>query len=141
MQESSPPNSSSLINRTEAELVLSIYRELVHRFPELKTKPAVAIISPYKAQVSWCFSPHLSHVTHLFSLDAVHDVLLSLCLQVHLLQQLFRAGLGAELYKMVDINTIDGFQVRRQHTLKDDAAPALLSHRCACMSRRGGKRT
>ena len=33
-------------------------------------------------------------------------------LQVKLLQQLFRAGLGAELYKMVDINTIDGFQVR-----------------------------
>jgi hypothetical protein len=33
-------------------MVLSIYRELVHRFPEMKTKPAVAIISPYKAQAS-----------------------------------------------------------------------------------------
>ena len=51
LQETSPPNSNSLLNHAEAEMVLSIYRELVHRFPQLKTKPSVAIISPYKGQV------------------------------------------------------------------------------------------
>lgn len=51
MQETTPANSSSLVNHAEAEMVLSVYRELVHRCPELTMKPSVAIISPYKAQV------------------------------------------------------------------------------------------
>lgn len=79
-KESTPQGSSSLVNRAEAEVVLSTYRELIHRFPELKARPAVGVISPYKAQVS-------------------------------LLQETFRAALGADMGKMVDINTIDGFQV------------------------------
>lgn len=46
-----PPGSSSLVNAREAEVVLSVYRELVHRHPNLRTSPAVGVISPYKAQV------------------------------------------------------------------------------------------
>ncbi len=46
-----PDGSSSLVNVREAEVVLSVYRELVHRHPDLRLKPAVGVISPYKAQV------------------------------------------------------------------------------------------
>ena len=41
-------------------MVLHLYRELTHRHPDLKERPAVAVISPYKAQVGgsrrapWC---------------------------------------------------------------------------------------
>ncbi|RMZ53306.1 hypothetical protein APUTEX25_004794 [Auxenochlorella protothecoides] len=51
-REGTPAGSNSLVNTTEAEVVLSIYRELIHRHPELRGRPAVAVISPYKAQVS-----------------------------------------------------------------------------------------
>jgi len=34
-----------------------VYRELVHLHPDLRTKPSVAVISPYKAQVSSSGSP------------------------------------------------------------------------------------
>ncbi len=46
-----PGGSSSLVNVREAEVVLSVYRELVHRHPDLRLTPAVGVISPYKAQV------------------------------------------------------------------------------------------
>lgn len=52
--EAIPDGSSSIVNVTEVEMVLCVYRELVHAYPDLKTKPSVAVISPYKAQV--CFS-------------------------------------------------------------------------------------
>ena len=39
------------MNKAEAHLVLVIYRELVHRFPNLRKTPSVGVISPYKAQV------------------------------------------------------------------------------------------
>ncbi|EFN56459.1 hypothetical protein CHLNCDRAFT_57676 [Chlorella variabilis] len=81
--ESVPSGSSSLVNEREAEMVLQMYRELRHRHPQLATQPSVAVISPYKAQVS-------------------------------LLRRLFRAALGEEAAKMVDINTIDGFQGREK---------------------------
>lgn len=50
-KEMLPEGSSSIVNRVEVEMVLCIYRELVHLHPDLRTKPAVAVISPYKAQV------------------------------------------------------------------------------------------
>ncbi|PRW45131.1 putative helicase MAGATAMA 3 [Chlorella sorokiniana] len=81
--ETVPEGSSSLVNEREAEMVLQVYRELRHRHPELGTKPSVAVISPYKAQVS-------------------------------LLRRLFKAALGDEAAKLVDINTIDGFQGREK---------------------------
>lgn len=51
LQESIPPGSSSLVNNREAEVVLGVYRELVHRYPQLKGTPSIGVISPYKAQV------------------------------------------------------------------------------------------
>ncbi|KAL4853029.1 putative helicase MAGATAMA 3 [Chlorella vulgaris] len=81
--ESVPEGSSSLVNEREAEVVLQMYRELRHRHPQLGKQPSVAVISPYKAQVS-------------------------------LLRRLFKAALGEEAAKLVDINTIDGFQGREK---------------------------
>ncbi|PSC70977.1 putative helicase MAGATAMA 3 [Micractinium conductrix] len=82
--ETVPEGSSSLVNEKEAEMVLQLYRELRHRHAALiGAKPSVAVISPYKAQVS-------------------------------LLRRLFKAALGEEAAKLVDINTIDGFQGREK---------------------------
>ncbi|KAL4448164.1 hypothetical protein ABPG75_005383 [Micractinium tetrahymenae] len=82
--ETVPEGSSSLVNEKEAEMVLQMYRELRHRHSSLVgAKPSVAVISPYKAQVS-------------------------------LLRRLFKAALGEEAAKLVDINTIDGFQGREK---------------------------
>lgn len=79
--EATPSGSNSLVNAAEAEVVLSLYRELIHRNPELRGRAGVAVISPYKAQVA-------------------------------LLRRLFLSALGPDLARAVDINTIDGFQVR-----------------------------
>ena len=44
--------------------MLSIYRELVHRHPEVKGTPTVAVISPYKAQVRlYCIPIRGSYTT------------------------------------------------------------------------------
>ncbi|CAL8467911.1 g7449 [Coccomyxa elongata] len=43
--------ATSIINKMEAEMVLCIYRELVSRYPHLRTSHQIAIISPYSAQV------------------------------------------------------------------------------------------
>lgn len=51
-KEMIPEGSSSIVNVVEVEMVLCVYRELVHLHPDLRTKPSVAVISPYKAQVS-----------------------------------------------------------------------------------------
>ena len=51
-KETIPEGSSSIVNVIEVEMVLCVYRELVHLHPDLRTKPSVAVISPYKAQVS-----------------------------------------------------------------------------------------
>lgn len=82
-RESIPGGSTSLINEQEAEVVLSICGELMQRWPHLKSKPAMAVISPYKSQIK-------------------------------LLKEKFSTALGAETSKMVDINTIDGFQGREK---------------------------
>jgi len=57
-KESIPEGSSSIVNVVEVEMVLCVYRELVHLHPDLRTKPSVAVISPYKAQVSSTGSPN-----------------------------------------------------------------------------------
>ena len=41
-----PEGSSSIVNRVEVEMVLCVYRELVHLHPDLRTTPSVAVISP-----------------------------------------------------------------------------------------------
>jgi senataxin len=82
-KEHSPEGSSSIQNVAEAQVVVSLYRELVHRNPGLKTKPSIAVISPYKAQVG-------------------------------LLRKLFLQALGPSKLRMVDVNTIDGFQGREK---------------------------
>lgn len=56
-KETIPEGSSSIVNVIEVEMVLCVYRELVHLHPDLRTKPSVAVISPYKAQVSSSGSP------------------------------------------------------------------------------------
>ncbi len=38
------------MNRVEAEMVLCLYKELTAAEPRLRTSPAIAVISPYKAQ-------------------------------------------------------------------------------------------
>ncbi|GFH19880.1 uncharacterized protein HaLaN_16908, partial [Haematococcus lacustris] len=82
-RESIPANGASIQNKAEANMVLCIYRELVHRYPVLRKTASVAVISPYKAQVK-------------------------------LLRDSFAAALGEEAAKLVDVNTIDGFQGREK---------------------------
>ncbi|CAH9074675.1 unnamed protein product [Cuscuta epithymum] len=50
-KESKPAGSGSWMNVDEVEFVLVIYRELVTRYPELKSSSKLAIISPYRHQV------------------------------------------------------------------------------------------
>ncbi|KAL0052040.1 hypothetical protein WJX82_006920 [Trebouxia sp. C0006] len=82
-KESIPEGSSSIVNVVEVEMVLCVYRELVHLHPDLRTKPSVAVISPYKAQVK-------------------------------LMREKFRQALGEEGARIVDVNTVDGFQGREK---------------------------
>jgi len=56
-KENIPEGSSSIVNLVEVEMVLCVYRELVHLHPDLRTKPSVAVISPYKAQVGVSLQP------------------------------------------------------------------------------------
>ena len=49
--EQVPDNSSSLVNKTEAEMVMSLFLALVQRYPQLRASSSIAVISPYKAQV------------------------------------------------------------------------------------------
>ena len=49
-REAIEEGATSIINKTEAEMVLCIYRELVSRYPHLRTSHQIAIISPYSAQ-------------------------------------------------------------------------------------------
>lgn len=42
---------TSLVNRVEAEMVLCLFKELTSADPALRSRPAIAVISPYKAQV------------------------------------------------------------------------------------------
>jgi hypothetical protein len=138
-QESVPEGSSSLVNEREAEMVLQLYRELRHRHPQLGKAASVAVISPYKAQVGmshwWC-SVRFDNAPCSCSMRAdvgcqaggclarvawcvrtlpsacpIWSLTLFPLLQVSLLRRLFKAGLGEEAAKLVDINTIDGFQV------------------------------
>ena len=108
-------------------MVLQVYRELRHRHADLASKPSVAVISPYKAQVGctcwwlgvWTFlgtEQALSGCTCVRVPVQPHPLiplpcLPRACLQVSLLRRLFRAALGEAAAKLVDINTIDGFQV------------------------------
>ncbi|GIL49937.1 hypothetical protein Vafri_6246 [Volvox africanus] len=82
-KESTPPGGASIMNKAEVHMVLVIYRELVHAYPQLRRSASVAVISPYKAQVK-------------------------------LLRDTFRTALGEEAARLVDINTIDGFQGREK---------------------------
>ncbi len=42
---------TSLVNRVEAEMVMCLFKELTSADPALRSRPAIAVISPYKAQV------------------------------------------------------------------------------------------
>jgi AAA domain len=42
---------TSLVNRVEAEMVMRLYGALTAAAPQLRDRPAIGIISPYKAQV------------------------------------------------------------------------------------------
>lgn len=76
-----PGATGSRVNLDEVEFVLLIYQKLVTMYPELKSSSQLAIISPYSFQVK----TFKSRFKEMFGEDAAK--------------------------KMVDINTIDGFQV------------------------------
>lgn len=59
-RETIPEGSSSLVNVVEVEMVLCVYAQLMSHHPHLKTQGSVAVISPYKAQVS-SSTHHLGH--------------------------------------------------------------------------------
>lgn len=80
-KESRPLGSGSWVNIDEVEFVFLLYHKLVSRYPELKSSNQLAIISPYRAQVS-------------------------------LLKERFKETFGVESEKVVDINTVDGCQVK-----------------------------
>jgi hypothetical protein len=52
-KESVPEGAASIVNKPEAEMVLCLYHNLTHAFPQLRKSGTVAVISPYKAQVGW----------------------------------------------------------------------------------------
>ena len=68
------------MNEDEVKFGLLMYRELVDKYPELKSSSRLAIISPYRRQVK-------------------------------LFRQRFKEMFGVDSEKVVDINTVDGFQV------------------------------
>ena len=80
-KESQPSNSGSWENVDEAEFVVLMYHKLLARFVELKSSSQIAIISPYRSQVS-------------------------------LFRDKFKDTFGEDSKKFVDINTVDGFQVK-----------------------------
>jgi hypothetical protein len=49
-RESAPRGSSSLVNKREAEMALALVARLLERYPDLKLKPVIGIVSPYQAQ-------------------------------------------------------------------------------------------
>ena len=49
----------SLVNRVEAEMVLCLFKELTAADPALRSRPAIAVISPYKAQVRRAWASYL----------------------------------------------------------------------------------
>ena len=68
-RESQPRGSSSLVNKREAEMALALCSRLLERYPHLRTAPAVAVISPYQAQV-----PSTASCMHLLSTPFVRLV-------------------------------------------------------------------
>ncbi|KAJ9510377.1 hypothetical protein QJQ45_015835 [Haematococcus lacustris] len=198
-RESIPANGASIQNKAEANMVLCIYRELVHRYPVLRKTASVAVISPYKAQhaiysdsvvlaatvgcrrldqdtappcsintcpvvlrrvsvspaksvllplllpvllpllllpppppppppplprrrtaASWADTPACCArdsaicSVRLTSVREVHQQATPIPAQVKLLRDSFAAALGEEAAKLVDVNTIDGFQGREK---------------------------
>ncbi|KAI7990175.1 putative helicase MAGATAMA 3 [Camellia lanceoleosa] len=79
----SQPSGGSCINEDEVDFVLVLYRNMVTRYPELKSNSRLAIISPYRHQVK-------------------------------LFRERFQDTFGVESNKLVDINTVDGFQGREK---------------------------
>ncbi|CAL5358399.1 unnamed protein product [Camellia sinensis] len=79
----SQPSGGSWVNEDEVDFVLVLYRNMVTRYPELKSNSRLAIISPYRHQVK-------------------------------LFRERFQDTFGVESNKLVDINTVDGFQGREK---------------------------
>lgn len=80
-KESKPAGSGSFVNEDEVEFVLALYNKLVSDYSELNESSRLAIISPYGYQVK-------------------------------IFKEKFRSTFGEESAdKVVDINTVDGFQV------------------------------
>ena len=93
--EAIPDGSSSIVNVTEVEMVLCVYRELVHAYPDLKTKPSVAVISPYKAQV--CFSL-VCILTLPFVLSAITNMLQSCSVITSMYYSVLHVSQGCSTY-------------------------------------------
>uniref|UniRef100_A0A7N0T4L7 AAA+ ATPase domain-containing protein n=1 Tax=Kalanchoe fedtschenkoi TaxID=63787 RepID=A0A7N0T4L7_KALFE len=81
--ESERSGKGSWVNEDEAEFVIHLHERLVSKYADLKSSSRLAIISPYKHQVS-------------------------------LLRERFKEKYKSEASKIVDINTVDGFQGREK---------------------------
>jgi senataxin len=131
-KETVPEGAASIVNKVEAEMVLCVYHNLTHAFPQLRKTGTVAVISPYKAQVgvpsehaSWgradaarsrkgCPFAWSAPAPEAPGPSEPGVLQILAAAQVTLLRKLFAKALGDEGAKAVDINTIDGFQGREK---------------------------
>ncbi|KAF3337672.1 putative helicase MAGATAMA 3-like protein [Carex littledalei] len=93
-EESQPSGSGSWINEQEAEFITTLYHQLATRFPELKSGPHVAVISPYRYQVKILrdqfratFGEHVDQVVDINTVDGFQgrekDVVLFSCVRAN----------------------------------------------------------
>lgn len=73
---------------------------------------SASIVNRAEAEFVLCLYGHMLHVVPELKGTPSVAVISPYKAQVKLLRDLFQAALGEEGAKMVDINTIDGFQVR-----------------------------
>ncbi|XP_078172250.1 putative helicase MAGATAMA 3 isoform X2 [Carex rostrata] len=93
-EESQPSGSGSWINEQEAEFITTLYHQLATRFPELKSGPHVAVISPYRHQFKILrdrfratFGEHIDQVVDINTVDGFQgrekDVVLFSCVRAN----------------------------------------------------------
>ncbi|KAF6151726.1 hypothetical protein GIB67_002009 [Kingdonia uniflora] len=92
--ESQPSRSGSFVNEDEVEFVLLMYKNLVTRYPELKPSQNNS-------------GPDYSSSSQIAIISPYGD-------QMKLFRDGFRDKFGIESDKLVDINTVDGFQGREK---------------------------
>jgi hypothetical protein len=59
--------------QAETTMVLSVYRKLIALFPDIKSRPSVGIISPYKGQVMLAYRTFQPLHCHRIVLEGIRD--------------------------------------------------------------------